>query len=503
MGFARGLVVTSETALVSYKCSNPYAPEHEWSVLWNALEVGIGWPVRYPVLSPQDAAPPLLREIPEAHLFSGHAVTTKSVMKIAVWHNLPSGGGKRALYDHVKGLVERGHTVEAWCLSTADRDYLPLADLVPERVVPLDQPVDSPRTVVERLSRRYERLRGRPLRAMHAACRTSARQIEARGFDAVLASSCALYAMPFLARYLRLPSLVYLQEPFRSFYEARPMLPWVGMTEQGTAGLHRRLLRAGTEWGNLLLFRRQAREEWWNARAFSTILVNSYYSRESVLRAYGCDARVCYLGIDTDLFRPLGLRRERFVVGLGSFHGIKGIDLAIESVARLPKPHPPLVWISNSGDSAYLREMARLAEARGVDLRVRMRITDAELVETLNRAALLVYTSHLEPFGLAPLEANACGTPVVAVAEGGIRETIRDGINGFLVDPEPQAVAGAMERILSSPTLSRQMGERAAAYVRNEWSIEQSVARLEALLCVTIEKSRQGDLSAPLLQAQH
>src|SRR6266542_5380577 len=57
-------------------------------------------------------------------------------MKIAVWHNLPSGGGKRALFDHVRGLVERGHTVKSWCPSTADQTYLPLSQLIEERVLP-------------------------------------------------------------------------------------------------------------------------------------------------------------------------------------------------------------------------------------------------------------------------------------------------------------------------------------------------------------------------------
>ena len=61
-------------------------------------------------------------------------------MRIAVWHNLPSGGGKRALHDHVRGLLGRGHTIEAWCPSTADPDYLPLSELIPEHVLPLAWP---------------------------------------------------------------------------------------------------------------------------------------------------------------------------------------------------------------------------------------------------------------------------------------------------------------------------------------------------------------------------
>ena len=60
-------------------------------------------------------------------------------MKIAVWHNLPSGGGKRALYHHVKGLLERGHTLESWCPPTADQAYLTLSELIKENIVPLAQ----------------------------------------------------------------------------------------------------------------------------------------------------------------------------------------------------------------------------------------------------------------------------------------------------------------------------------------------------------------------------
>ncbi|HEY7768805.1 MAG TPA: hypothetical protein VIB55_11630, partial [Longimicrobium sp.] len=56
-------------------------------------------------------------------------------MRIAVWHNLSTGGGKRALHTHVRGLVERGHELRVWTVSER-HDYLPLAGLAPERVVP-------------------------------------------------------------------------------------------------------------------------------------------------------------------------------------------------------------------------------------------------------------------------------------------------------------------------------------------------------------------------------
>jgi glycosyltransferase involved in cell wall biosynthesis len=95
---------------------------------------------------------------------------------------------------------------------------------------------------------------------------------------------------------------------------------------------------------------------------------------------------------------------------------------------------------------------------------------------------LLLYTSRLEPFGFAALEANACGLPVVGIAEGGIRETIQDGVNGFLVSPEPESLARAAQSLLRDLGLAKRLGETAADYVQREWDVEESVSRLETIL---------------------
>lgn len=69
-GFAHGFVVTSPTALFSYKCTEVYHPETEGALRWNDPEVGIKWPIDFePQLSGKDAAAPLLREIPKERLF--------------------------------------------------------------------------------------------------------------------------------------------------------------------------------------------------------------------------------------------------------------------------------------------------------------------------------------------------------------------------------------------------------------------------------------------------
>lgn len=403
-------------------------------------------------------------------------------LKIAVWHNLPSGGGKRALYYHVRGLTKRGHKLACWSLDTADHAYLPLSEFAPERVVAAEVNARPRWKLIERWSRHYNEAVER-MRQFDEACERCAREIEAGDFDLLFANSALPYNMPYIMRHLRMKKVLYLQEPSRYLYEARPVLPWASGAPQELGRAHlfqpRRIL---SEYPNLQTLRLQAQQEWLNAHACDRLLVNSYFSRESILRAYGVDAKVCYLGIDTTLFRDLELERERFILGLGSFDSIKGIDLALKAMALLPEPRPPLVWIANSGNAAYRNAMNELARSLGVELRVRVGVSDAELVETLNRAALLLYTSRLEPFGFAPLEANACGLPVVGVAEGGIRETVRDGVSGFLVEPEAESIARAAQRLLHDPDLSKRLGKTAADYVRREWDVEESVTRLETNL---------------------
>jgi glycosyltransferase involved in cell wall biosynthesis len=75
------------------------------------------------------------------------------------------------------------------------------------------------------------------------------------------------------------------------------------------------------------------------------------------------------------------------------------------------------------------------------------------------------------------------------VAEGGVRETIKDGLNGFLVDSQPKAIAEAMARLLQDAALARDMSERACEYVQREWNLEKSVDRLEGNLLQVVRAS--------------
>ena len=414
-------------------------------------------------------------------------------MKIAVWHNLPSGGGKRALYYHVRGLVERGHTLESWCPPTADQSYLPLGELIAEHVVPIDW---QPRAK-KKLAARLTTLRLDPhtrIEALDRHCRRCAEEINSGGFDLLFANSSFYQAVSSIGRYVRLPKVIYLQEPTREYFEAMPEPLWNALPPPAQSYLSPSYLRDYLK--DLIktqTWRAMLREETRNARAFDTMLVNSFYSRESILRAYGVDAKVCYLGIDTDKFIDLQLPREDYVVGLGAFVKLKNIEFVLHSLAEIPKPRPRLVWIGNSADTLYLEAMKRLAATLDVDFEPLLKIPDEQLVDVLNRAMLMVYSSRLEPFGLAPLEANACGVPVLAVAEGGVRETIVNGVNGLLIDSDPRAMAAAIMRLMNDRDYARRLGQTARQQVVETWSVAASVDRLEEKLFEAIGRRREKD----------
>jgi glycosyltransferase involved in cell wall biosynthesis len=123
-----------------------------------------------------------------------------------------------------------------------------------------------------------------------------------------------------------------------------------------------------------------------------------------------------------------------------------------------------------------------MAHDLGVDFQPLVNISEDELLITYGRSRLMVYAPRLEPFGYTPLEANACGLPVVAVAEGGVRETVQDGINGLVVEHDPEALSQAMFQFLSNPEYSKKIGRAGRQLVEQNWSLSASIDRLEKRL---------------------
>jgi D-inositol-3-phosphate glycosyltransferase len=165
-------------------------------------------------------------------------------------------------------------------------------------------------------------------------------------------------------------------------------------------------------------------------------------------------------GVDLDLFTPEGRRARRRpalrrIVCVGRLVERKGVGNAISALAALADVElviaggPPRAQLERDPEAQRLCALAQEAGVAGrVDLRGRM---DREDVAALLRSAdAVVCVPWYEPFGIVPLEAMACGTPVVASAVGGMIDSVVDGVTGVHVPPrDPDRLAEALAALLA------------------------------------------------------
>jgi D-inositol-3-phosphate glycosyltransferase len=210
------------------------------------------------------------------------------------------------------------------------------------------------------------------------------------------------------------------------------------------------------------------------------------------LTALGADldrVTVVPCGIDPALFGPRGTIAPRGpaadrIVVVSRLVPRKGIDDVIRALALLGDVElvvvggPPAPAIHADPE---VRRLRGVAVDCGVGDRVEFLGGIArELVPAVLRSAdVVVSTPWYEPFGIVPLEAMACGVPVVGSAVGGLLDTVRHERTGILVPPrQPAGIAAAVDRLLANPSLRRRLGLEAAAVVRERFTWKQVAASM-------------------------
>lgn len=401
-------------------------------------------------------------------------------LKIAVYHNLHSGGAKRTLCAITSRLGQQ-HSIDLYDLSCSDHKFCDLSAAV-------QQTYTYPFDPLPQLHRPFGRLnygaRWWDLMRLERLHRQIAADIDSRGYDVVYVHPCQFAQTPGIIRYLHTPTLYHSREPLRAAHE--PEVPRPYRTARKASKLLDRLdvLQASFEHKRNEIDRE-------NVLASSTLIANSYFTREAIYRIYGADARVVYHGIDSEKNRPLGLARENLVVAVGALTPLKGFDFIIRSLALIPpEARPSLIVASNYQEEQEKRYCEDMAQRLGVQVQFMNMVSDEMLLELYNRAQVVACASILEPFGLVPLEAMACAAPVVAVAEGGLRESVQPGVTGYLVDRNPAEFGEAIGRLVTNPALARQLGEAGRDLVLREWTWEKAVGKLTAHLeaCANLHK---------------
>jgi glycosyltransferase involved in cell wall biosynthesis len=176
----------------------------------------------------------------------------------------------------------------------------------------------------------------------------------------------------------------------------------------------------------------------------------SHYVAGRIRRYYNREPTVIYPPVDTDYFRPGESGPERFALVVSALVPYKRIDLAIDACRLAGVP------LTIAGDGPDRPSLERVASS---DVQFLGRRSDEEIRELYRRAAVTLLPGE-EDFGIVPLEAQACGRPVVALGRGGALETVVAGETGILVDDStPQAfadgIAQALDRTFDATVIRR------------------------------------------------
>jgi glycosyltransferase involved in cell wall biosynthesis len=188
---------------------------------------------------------------------------------------------------------------------------------------------------------------------------------------------------------------------------------------------------------------------------------------------------IIYNGVDMEFYTPgansgagsiaesgANSAQPPFLLWLGRLQKYKGILEALEAFALLAPTHPAL-QLKVEGSGPFLAQAQARANALGISDRVEFLgfVSEERKRELLRRAVLLLQTSWKEGWGLTVIEANACGTPVVAARAPGLRDSVSDGETGLLCNPGDGAdMARAVNSLLDDPARMAQLRHAAVTW---------------------------------------
>jgi glycosyltransferase involved in cell wall biosynthesis len=186
-------------------------------------------------------------------------------------------------------------------------------------------------------------------------------------------------------------------------------------------------------------------------------VANSRYISRRIERAYHRAGKVVYSPVDTDFYTPdASVKREEFYLVVSAMSPYKKVDQAVEAFAQMPRRRLKIVGTGQM--------LSSIRERASDNVEILGWRTNEEIRDLLRRCRALLFPP-LEDFGIVPLEAAACGAPVIAYAKGGALETVR-GVDRGQENPtgllyEPQTAAGLAEAIARFEALDVRFDPRA------------------------------------------
>ena len=226
----------------------------------------------------------------------------------------------------------------------------------------------------------------------------------------------------------------------------------------------------------------------------------SYLRRPSRVILHGIDAAAFHPPADRSaLRRQLGLPEALTVGCFGRIRHQKGTDVFVDTMLEVLRRHPRVQALvmgrATAGHQPFLQSLSdRVARA---GLRDRIRFLPEAAVDAMPRwyqaLDLFVAPQRWEGFGVTPLEAMACGVPVVATTAGAFDELVVDGVTGRLVPPgDVRRMCAAVDEALASPDTLREWSTAARRRIEEGFRIEDEAAALNGLYRELLEEEGEG-----------
>ena len=359
-------------------------------------------------------------------------------MKIAVYTDLPFGGAHVAM-EEILGRLKKNHQIQVF----------------------KNRPNTFNTSFLKRLWADIESIVLQSFKQHQQAIK-----IDQGGFDLVFVSHDHHFQAPWILRFLKTPTVFLCQEPTRAFFEkfldVDPSLPLINKIYERI----NRWIRKGIEVKN--------------AQFATKIVSNSKFSSKSILNAYNRSSTPIHMGVNTKNFFPLNLKQKNQVMVVGNNEPQKALSFTINCLSLINKTvRPKLVIVSpRSRDN---RELLVLARKKGVNIEILEGITVKHLCEVYNTSKILLAVAYLEPFGMSVIQSLACGTPVVAISEGGYVETVIHQKTGLLVKRNSILIAKAISKLLQNSLLREKMGKEGVSDVKRRFLWSHAVIKIEKI----------------------
>ncbi|KKQ75949.1 MAG: Group 1 glycosyl transferase [Candidatus Woesebacteria bacterium GW2011_GWB1_38_5b] len=368
-------------------------------------------------------------------------------MKIAVFHNVPLGGAKRTVYEQIKYLSFK-HELHLYIISGSKEAFFNINKYVAStKVFDFDISSNMP-GFLRRLHSDFKNFI--TLKNIH---KQIAKDIDNNNFDAILVHPDRFTQAPYLLKYVKTPSVYFCQELLRIAYEEELALAENVIFIKKFYEKTTRLLRKYVDRTN--------------AQKADKIIVGSRYIQRKVSIIYKRKAIVCPLGVDVNIFKKSNkIKNKNIILFIGAKGFVSGYNFANSWYDSLP----------DILRSRYIFEAIDFTDNKSHFM------SDKQLAAKYNQSFITICASYNEPFGLVPLESMACGTPVLAVSQGGYKETIINGETGYLLPRKINTFTKYFIKLVNNKKFYQDMGQASVIYIKKNWSWRLHGRQLNTLL---------------------